>query len=150
MIFTVDKITEADILRAAEIELQSFSDPWSERSLFAELYNSGCIFLAAYNAKSYLIGYIIGRADENEGYIEKLAVDKSCRRCGVASALIERFILECGLVGHISLEVRMTNIPATVLYSHCGFTEAGVRKNLYDNPREDGMVMIYYPKENRN
>ena len=39
------------------------------------------------------------------------------------------------------LEVRKSNQAAIALYSRLGFQEVGVRKNFYEDPVEDGIVM---------
>ena len=39
------------------------------------------------------------------------------------------------------LEVRKSNAPAIHLYESCGFAAQGIRKNFYENPREDGILM---------
>ena len=40
-----------------------------------------------------------------------------------------------------TLEVRATNMPAIKLYEKLGFTKAGIRKNFYENPKEDAIIM---------
>jgi ribosomal-protein-alanine acetyltransferase len=85
-------------------------------------------------------GYIVfQRVSDGETEILNLAVDPSCRRRGVASALL-RAVLERS-PGRVWLEVRVSNTAARNLYRKFGFTEAGIRQNYYANPREDGIVM---------
>jgi ribosomal-protein-alanine N-acetyltransferase len=43
-----------------------------------------------------------------------------------------------------TLEVRISNKNAISLYEKCGFENAGIRKNFYDNPKEDAMIMWLY------
>ena len=43
----VRKVTEEDIPQIAEIEAESFSDPWTENSLHLHLFLAYIIFLAA-------------------------------------------------------------------------------------------------------
>ena len=43
--------------------------------------------------------------------------------------------------GPFFLEVRASNTPAQALYKAAGFREAGLRKNYYQNPAEDGLIM---------
>ena len=40
----------------------------------------------------------------------------------------------------ITLEVRTSNLPAIAMYRSLGFTEAGVRRNFYTEPREDALI----------
>ena len=39
------------------------------------------------------------------------------------------------------LEVRKSNQPAIGLYEKLGFTRDGLRKNYYENPIEDAVLM---------
>jgi ribosomal-protein-alanine N-acetyltransferase len=41
----------------------------------------------------------------------------------------------------IVLEVRASNEAAIRLYSARGFEKIGVRRNFYNNPREDALIM---------
>ena len=41
----------------------------------------------------------------------------------------------------LTLEVRPTNTAAIALYQRFGFTEAGRRKNYYDLPKEDALIL---------
>ena len=48
----------------------------------------------------------------------------------------------------LTLEVRESNAPARALYEKAGFRTAGVRKNYYERPREDAVLMTAaFPKE---
>ena len=40
-----------------------------------------------------------------------------------------------------TLEVRVSNASAIHLYEKLGFRAVGIRKNFYDNPKEDAMIM---------
>ena len=40
-----------------------------------------------------------------------------------------------------TLEVRVSNAPAIRLYEKLGFENKGIRKNFYENPIEDAMIM---------
>ena len=41
----------------------------------------------------------------------------------------------------LMLEVRVSNEPARKLYEKLGFTQVGLRKNYYRNPREDACIL---------
>ena len=51
---------------------------------------------------------------------------------------------------YITLEVRVSNIPAINLYEKFGFKSLGVRKGYYQNNNEDALIMwtenIFYDK----
>ena len=44
----------------------------------------------------------------------------------------------------MTLEVRVSNEPAIQLYKKMGFCSAGIRKNFYQKPIEDAMIMWKY------
>lgn len=130
-----------DIPAIAEIEAQSFPDPWTEAGL-SDALSGGDIFLAAF-AGDIPVGYIIGNDCGTDGYIEKVAVKQDFRRAKIGSALINEFenALSEGC-SFISLEVRSSNEAAISAYEKTGFENAGIRKNFYSAPRENAFVLI--------
>ena len=138
----IRNVIENDIPQIAEIEKNSFTDPWTENSLLSQISEKYGIFLTAEKCGE-IIGYIIGSCDGENAFIEKIAVKNSARKQGVGKALINKFILEfAGSAKQISLEVRESNSAAKALYFSVGFEAAGIRKNLYEFPKENGIVMI--------
>ena len=82
----------------------------------------------------------------DEGYITNVAVHPDFRRLGIASALLEafeRFGREKEL-SFLTLEVRNGNAPARGLYTKHGFEDVGRRRNYYEHPREDAIIMTRY------
>lgn len=141
MNITIKKAEPQDISAIADIEAQSFPDPWTESGLSASLWG-GDIFLAAF-AGDVPVGYIIGNDCGTDGYIEKVAVKIEYRREKIGSALINEFenTLSEGC-SFISLEVRESNAAAISAYEKNGFENAGIRKNFYSGPRENALVLI--------
>ena len=41
----------------------------------------------------------------------------------------------------LTLEVRSSNLGAIALYEKLGFTQVGLRKNYYRNPKEDALIL---------
>ena len=138
----VRKATEADIPQIAIIEAESFSDPWTENSLRSQLSQAFGIFLAAEDGNGKILGYIIGSQDGESAFIDNIAVAVSARKMGVGTALMKAFFETLPETVFIAiLEVRVSNTAAQKLYSKFGFEAAGIRKNLYSSPRENGIVM---------
>lgn len=87
-------------------------------------------------------GFLVTRSVylDEEFEILNLAVGVEHRRKGYA-----RLLLETAIQRHPGiwfLEVRTTNEPAIELYKSLSFKESGVRKDYYQNPTEDGIVMV--------
>lgn len=128
-----------------ELERQCFSIPWTRGQLASELPDDMHEFLLAVSGQK-VIGYVGMMSVLDEGYISNVAVSPSCRRQGIASALI-RALLERAAVRRLSfvtLEVRACNAPAIALYESFGFVPVGRRKNYYDAPKEDAILMTRF------
>lgn len=138
----IRNVCENDIPQIADIEKNSFTDPWTENSLLSQISERFGIFLTAEKCGG-IIGYIIGLCDGENAFIEKIAVKNSARKQGVGTALLNKFIFGISdTAKQISLEVRESNSAAKAFYFSVGFETAGVRKNLYEFPKENGIVMI--------
>lgn len=79
----------------------------------------------------------------DEGEITNVSVKKEYQGQRIGGRLLEelfRIGKERGVTDYF-LEVRKSNQVAIALYSRLGFQEVGVRKNFYEDPVEDGIVM---------
>lgn len=139
---------ESHIKDLALLEKQCFSVPWSESALKAELEKENSRFFVAIT-KNEVSGYIGANNVLGEVYINNIAVFYNYRGFGIGEALL-RYLIDvseeenCDLV---TLEVRVSNTPARKLYEKTGFKEVGVRKNFYDQPKEDGIIYTKYLKD---
>ena len=89
-----------------------------------------------------VVGYIAFEAIADEGSIVELAVNPEYRRKGMGRKLVELMLTSCSGVRTICLEVRASNTPAKALYEAFDFEPVTIRKNYYDDPREDAVIMI--------
>ncbi len=87
-------------------------------------------------ASSQVIGFIATRTTAGEAEILNIVVDPAWRRQGVASVLLQTIKAK-----EIFLEVRESNKAARQLYKKLGFTEYGHRREYYEDPREDAVLM---------
>lgn len=142
----IAKMVPCHISALAKIEKECFSTPWSENALFEELENSYARFLVAV-CDGVVSGYIGAHNILGEVYITNVAVSNQYRRKGVAqklvNALVDMSIKENA--DFVTLEVRKSNEAAIKLYEKTGFKKAGERKNFYEAPREDAILMTYRP-----
>ena len=74
-----------------------------------------------------------------------MAVAPPFRRHKVAQELLEKTMAKAYEKGarKIFLEVRSQNEPAIRLYQKAGFYQIGVRKNYYQKPQDDALVMMF-------
>ncbi|MBE6918512.1 MAG: ribosomal-protein-alanine N-acetyltransferase [Ruminococcaceae bacterium] len=142
----------ADHLESIErLERICFSRPWNRRMLAEELENQCAAFLVAEDGESgEVLGYAGLLVVADEGYITNVAVFPEYRRCGIAAKILEVYLnfAKANQLAFVTLEVRPTNTAAIALYQRYGFEEVGRRKNYYDLPKEDALILTrYFDKE---
>ena len=138
----------ADHLEELEkLERICFSRPWSRKMLAEELENQCAAFLVAEDSVSgRVLGYSGLMVVADEGYITNVAVFPEYRRQGIAAQILQVF-LQFAAANHLAfltLEVRPSNAAAIALYQGFGFEEVGRRKNYYDLPKEDALILTKY------
>ena len=140
----------ADHLEDLErLERICFSRPWSKRMLGEELENQCAAFLVAEDENGSVLGYAGLLVMLDEGYITNVAVFPEYRRLGVAAKIIDVYMnfAAANDLAFLTLEVRPSNEAAIALYRRFGFEEVGRRKNYYDLPKEDALILTRYFKE---
>lgn len=135
-------MTKDHVAQIASLEKQCFGDPWSEDSIASELDNPLSLWLVA-EQDGAVCGYVGSQTVLDETDMMNIAVRPDCRRHGIAAALIDELIVRLKERGsHIlRLEVRVSNAPAIALYDSLGFTQLGLRKNYYRNPKENALIL---------
>ena len=135
----------ADHLEELErLEKICFSRPWSRKMLAEELENQCAAFLVAEDPTTKeVVGYAGLLVMADEGYITNVAVFPEYRRRGVAGQIIQVFdnFARGNRLAFLTLEVRPSNAAAIALYRSFGFEEVGRRKNYYDLPKEDALIL---------
>lgn len=128
-----------------KLENICFSSPWTRQQLMSQLPDDRhTFFVVEYMGEA--VAYIGMMYILDEGYISNVAVSPEHRRKGLADMLIKNlmeFAAEKGL-SFVTLEVRQSNAPAISLYEKHGFTNVGRRKNYYDLPKEDAILMTKF------
>ena len=140
--FVITNAREEILPQIQKIEQQSFSVPWTETMLRLQLEPDSHIFLTA-ESEGDVIGYIGMMFVLDEGYISNVAVHPLWRRRGVADALLSALEERARkkMLSFLTLEVRESNAPAIALYAKHGFRAVGRRKNYYEKPAEDAILM---------
>ena len=142
MEWLIREMKPEDIPAAAAIEQQIFSQPWSEQGFLSSLNLADTLYLVVYEGER-LIGYCGLLQSFDEADITNVAVVSDVRNCGIGYAMLSELMKqgkERGIARY-TLEVRVSNSPAIRLYEKLGFESVGIRKNFYDRPKEDAMIM---------
>ncbi len=130
-----------------ELEKQCFSLPWTREMLQSQLPDGMHEFLVAEESGTVL-GYVGMMFVLDEGYISNVAVAPQQRRRGIGDALILELLRRCEAheLAFVTLEVREHNEPAIALYRKHGFEPVGLRKNYYEAPVENAILMTKFWK----
>ena len=135
-----------DLEQILAIEQASFSMPWSKNLFLSEFRSPGISTLMvalADGPERSVIGYLVFWLVEDEMHILNLAIAPTFRRERVARKLVLDALKRASLKGakQAFLEVRVSNSAARKLYSNLGFVVTSVRREYYDKPVEDAVVM---------
>ena len=139
----VRKMSESDVDAVCVIERECFSAEAWPRDDFEALASGdgGEVWTALVAADAETVcGYICGSCVAGELEIGSVAVAHEFRRKGLARRLISELETRTG-AQKAFLEVRKSNTAARTLYESLGFREIAVRKNYYDKPPEDAVIM---------
>lgn len=127
----------------AALEGLCFSDPYSKETLARTAESKRDVAFAA-TVDGRVVGYI-----ELGNFIDTLCINRveilpEFRRCGIASALMQRARQTAAElnISELSLEVRASNTAARALYEKHGFSLAGKRPKYYRDPQEDAAIYI--------
>ena len=126
------------------IETEAFSSPW-QRETFADLIGrDGVELIVMTDEAAGVIGYAVLWCVLDQGELANLALTPGRRGVGLGARLLRHLMgVAAGRgVRKLFLEVRASNVQALDLYDLFGFTEVGVRRGYYDNPKEDARVML--------
>ena len=147
MEFRIVDVSAEHIRQIEEIERDCFSRPWTAEQLKSQMRDEQHEFIAAVDG-SRVFGYVGLRYVLDEGYISNVAVHPDARRQGIGDTLIDALAAKAAELelAFLTLEVRESNAPAIALYAKHGFHPVGKRKNYYDAPKEDAVLMTCYLK----
>lgn len=138
----IRRMEERDLDAVCQIEQETFSMPWSKKSFQESIALYHTIFLVA-ELNGRVVGYCGCYQSLEEAEIVSVAVKKELRGQGIARKMLTE-LMRLGKgqgVFAYTLEVRVSNEAAIHLYESLGFENLGVRKNFYEKPIEDAMIM---------
>lgn len=140
MIEIVD-MAKAHAKQVAEIEKNTFAEPWSEAQIEEICGKFGVVARVAIDCDGSVAGYYSYNSVCGDGYINNVAVREDLRGKGIGKALMRDMIYTASLYGlqGLTLEVRSSNARARELYESFGFEVGGIRKKFYQNT-EDAII----------
>lgn len=141
----IRKMQMADLDRVCAIEKNSFSMPWSRKSFEETLANPNVHYMVACGETEpeLIMGYCGAYVILDEADINQVAVAEAYRKKGVGRQMLQAMLEQLQQIGvkAVTLEVRKSNEAAIALYESLGFIVEGVRKNFYEKPAEDALIM---------
>lgn len=141
----IGRATGSDDLKAVELlQHMTFTSPWGADAIRWELENTDVARLyTAREPGGGLVAYCACWVVFDELHINSFAVDPSWRRRGIARTLLRRVMEESAAAGvrSATLEVRRSNDAARRLYESLGFTVEATRRDYYQEPREDALIL---------
>lgn len=138
----IRKMQSCDVEQVAALEQSCFSQPWSLNAFRDVLTCEYRVLFVALDGER-VIGECMLTDIAGEGEITNVAVSEAYRGQGIAKELLGAVLKEGSRrsISAYTLEVRQSNAAAIGLYQYFGFVTEGVRKNFYDKPVEDGLIM---------
>jgi ribosomal-protein-alanine N-acetyltransferase len=129
------------------IERESYPTPWSRSMFDAELRKASSLAIGAFTEGDVLVGFALVSRYVDAWHVMNVAVSDAYRRRGIASALLERLfeVTSADPRRGYTLEVRVSNTGAILLYERLGFEARGLRRGYYTDNREDALIMWREP-----
>ena len=136
----IRKAAAEDVPAIAEIEKASIPQPWSEAAFADALTQENAVTLVA-ETDGEIAGFITGVFLFDNADIYSVATSEQHRKKGIGGKLLQAFFDTLpNEVETVGLEVRESNLAAISLYEKHGFERVGLRKNFYEQPRENAVL----------
>jgi [ribosomal protein S18]-alanine N-acetyltransferase len=135
-------MTATDIATVIDIERESYSVPWSEVTFRGLLRRQDADTVVA-TLDDAVIGYAVLWSVLDQAELGNVAVTSAVRCSGVGERLVREMVARAAARGvrEVFLEVRPSNHVARRLYTRLGFVQVGHRRNYYQQPVEDALVL---------
>jgi ribosomal-protein-alanine N-acetyltransferase len=133
-----------DVAAVEALQRRAFTNAWGAEAIRWELEHTDVARLyVARAADGSLVAYCACWMVFDELHINSLAVEEGWRRHGVARRLLRHVIADAVGAGarQATLEVRASNRAARRLYETLGFKVEATRRDYYQEPREDALIL---------
>jgi ribosomal-protein-alanine N-acetyltransferase len=140
----VRRATPDDFAMVATLQSRAFTNPWGVEAIRWEIEHTDVARLYVLEAPGAgVVAYCACWIVFDELHINSLAVDEPRRRRGLARRLLDEVFRDAVAAGArgATLEVRESNVAARELYEGLGFKVEARRRDYYQHPREDALVL---------
>ena len=140
--FELIELTTQWLSEVERVEQACFSVPWSRMGLESDILSPASRWYGIADQRTGRLAAFLGAhifGDEAE--IVNIATHPDYRRRGFAEALIRELFRLHPALAQVFLEVRRSNASARALYEKLGFSSYAVRRNYYEKPVEDAVLM---------
>lgn len=126
-----------------EVEVNSFTIPWSKEAFFNELTKNQFAQYLIVEVDQKVVGYCGVWIIIDEAHITNIALLPEFRGLKLGEALMGKVLELAREMGalRVTLEVRVSNERAQNLYRKFGFEQGAIRKQYYTDNMEDALVM---------
>jgi ribosomal-protein-alanine N-acetyltransferase len=139
----------ADLAALAVLEAECFTHPWTEAQIAEEISVAppGGVFVlegCSGTAAAGICAYCAFRLVLDEMHVMNVAVAPGARRRGLARRLVGFALRRAARGGarRAFLELRAGNREAFALYQSLGFRPLSRRREYYQQPVEDALVLV--------
>jgi ribosomal-protein-alanine N-acetyltransferase len=141
----IEKLTQRNIKSIIDIENSIKSKDWTYENILSSIDKDDYIYYG-YLLEGELIGYYCIRIVLDICELYMISVRKDKQGYGIGSIMIKHLkeIAKEFKCSKIELEVRKENEIAQHLYLKHNFKIVGSRKNYYENPTDDAILMTLY------
>jgi ribosomal-protein-alanine N-acetyltransferase len=132
-----------DVDAVAAIESEAFTSPWSRQTFLDLADRPNLELLVLEHRDEGVIGYAVLWCIMDQGELANVAVSPRYRGRGLGTFLLSSVldIARSRGIETLFLEVRVSNERALELYERLGFSDVGLRRGYYDDPKEDARIM---------
>ena len=131
-----------DISAILEIENKTNQMPWTEAQFISSMEVGH--YSVVLQEENNILGFAIYSPIIPESHLLNIAIHPNHQGRGLGDKLLQKIIFQNKTMGVkvISLEVRVSNLPAITLYEKRGFFKDAIRPIYYSGtPKEDALLM---------
>jgi len=139
----IRKAKATDLASLIELENTLFHPPFSYENLEKEVSDNEFSSVYVVEEGPIFLGFSILWILFEQAQVVQIGVDKAFQNRGYGKSLMKKMIDDAKKNGCevMSLEVRVSNIPARSFYETFGFRQAALRRLYYRDPVEDGILL---------